>query len=47
MSKIKFVPFNLDFINTRFKKNTFASNEMFFYTNNPFVFISCDRWWKI
>ncbi len=45
--KSNVLPFNLDFINTCFSKNTLALDEMLFYIDNPFVFISCDRWRKI
>jgi len=41
------LPFNFNFINTHSFKNTLALDEMFLYINNPFVFILCDRWWKI
>jgi nucleoside-triphosphatase THEP1 len=38
---------NFDFINTCFSNKIWHYDEMFFYIDNPFVFISCDRWWKI
>jgi len=47
MSKTKYFNFKFDSINTWFSNKNWQYDEMFFYIDNPFVCISCDRWWKI
>jgi hypothetical protein len=47
MSKIKCFTFQYGFYKYMFFLKHWHYDEMFFYIDNPFVFISCDRWWKI